>query len=126
MERYRVIYVWKILENYAPNCGVKLAKENPRLGRKCQVPSLLPQGRMSIQTLREQSFQTNGVRLFNSIPKEISEIRIYQDEFKEALDIYLSTIPDQPRIGSLVPQATDQWTGRQSNSLLAWATTTRT
>ena len=81
MERYRVIYVWKILENYAPNCGVKLAKENPRLGRKCQVPSLLPQGRMSIQTLREQSFQTNGVRLFNSIPKEISEIRIHQDEF---------------------------------------------
>ena len=126
MERYRVIYIWKILENYAPNCGVKLAKENPRLGRKCQVPSLLPQGRMSIQTLREQSFQTNGVRLFNSIPKEIREIRIHQDEFKEALEIYLSTIPDQPRIGSLVPQATDQWTGRQSNSLLAWATTNHT
>ena len=45
----------------------------------------------------------------------------HQDEFKEALDDYLSTIPDQPRIGSLVPTATDRQSGRQSNSLLAWA-----
>ena len=34
MERYRVIYMWKILEGYVPNCGVELANENPRLGRK--------------------------------------------------------------------------------------------
>ena len=25
MERYRVIYVWKILEGYAPNCGVEVS-----------------------------------------------------------------------------------------------------
>ena len=42
-----------------------------------------------------------------------------QDDFKEALDKYLSSVPDQPRMGSLIPEATDQPTGRQSNSLLA-------
>ena len=45
-----------------------------------------------------------------------------QEDFKIALDNHLSSVPDQPRMGSLVPAATDQLTGRQSNSLLAWAT----
>ena len=43
-----------------------------------------------------------------------------QEDFKEALDTYLTGVPDQPRIGSLVPTATDRLSGRQSNSLLAW------
>ena len=38
---------------------------NPRLGRKCIIPSLKPKGRQAVQTLREQSFQINGARLFN-------------------------------------------------------------
>ena len=46
---------------------------------------------------------------------------VYHDEFKEALDIYPSTIPDQPRIGSMMPTATDRLSGPQSNIPLAWA-----
>ena len=121
MERYRIIYVWKILEGLVPNCGVESTQDNTRLGRKVIIPSLSRNGRQAIQTLRESSFQINGARLFNCIPKNVREIRQCQDEFKEALDNYLSTIPDQPRIGSLVPTATDRLSGRQSNSLLAWA-----
>ena len=87
---------------------------------------LRPNGRAAIQTLREQSFQINGPRLFNSIQKSIRSITVHQEDFKEALDMYLSDIPDQPRIGTLVPEAIDQLTGRQSNSLLAWTTTLST
>ena len=123
MERYRILYVWKIIEGYAPNCGIELAVENVRQGRKCKIPPLRPNGRKSIQTLRDQSFQINGARLFNSLPRDIRNIEICQDSFKEALDCYLSSIPDQPKIGSLIPTATDQLTGRQSNSILAWAAT---
>ena len=123
MERYRILYVRKVLEGYAPNCGIELAPVNQRLGRKCKIPALLPNGRRAIQTLREQSFQINGAKLFNSLPKKIWEIERSLDDFKEALDIHISNIPDQPRISSLVPEATDQLTGRQSNSLLAWSTT---
>ena len=32
MERYRLIYFWKILEEHVPNCGIDLAQENARLG----------------------------------------------------------------------------------------------
>ena len=120
MERYRAIYMWKILEGYVPNCEVDLATQNERLGRKIKIPSLKKNGRQAVQTLREQSFQINGARLFNSLPKKIRNITKDQELFKASLDEYLSSVPDQPRIGSLVPTATDQLTGRQSNSLLAW------
>ena len=120
MERYRIIYVWKILEGFAPNCGVELTQENPRLGRKCKVPKLSQNGRQAIQTLRENSFQINGIRLFNRLPKRLRNMKRYQEDFKLELDMFLSKIPDQPRIGALVPEAVCWTTARQSNSLLAW------
>ena len=42
------------------------------------------------------------------------------DDFKEGLDLWLATVPDEPRMGGLVPSAVCRVTGRQSNSLLAW------
>ena len=126
VERYRMISVWKCLEGVTPSCGLEPSEENLRLGRRCRVPQLRPGGRRAVQTLREQSFPINGARLFNTLPKKIRDIRRSQDDFKEALDLHLMTIPDQPRMGRLVPTALDQTTGRQSNSLLAWATSLRT
>jgi hypothetical protein len=108
MERYRILYVWKILEGFAPNCGVELAAENLRLGRRCKVPNLA------------QSFQINGIRLFNRLPKHLRNMTRNLDDFKAELDHFISQIPDQPRIGSLVPEAVCRITARQSNSLLAW------
>ena len=32
MECHKIVYIWKIVDNLAPNCGVCLAPENPRLG----------------------------------------------------------------------------------------------
>ena len=120
MERYRILYVWKILAGVVPNCGVELAQPNERLGRKCKVPKLVQNGRQAMQTLREQGFQVNGVRLFNCLPKSLRNMKTNQDDFKIELDKFLSKIPDQPRIGGLVPEATCRLTARQSNSLLAW------
>ena len=56
MERYLIIYIWKILKGYAPNCGIEETIDNQRLGRRIKIPSLLSTGRRSIQTLRENSF----------------------------------------------------------------------
>ena len=86
MERYRIIYVWKIIEGHVPNCGIDLAQENARLGRKCQIPKLKPNGRRAIQTLREHSLQINGARLFNCKPKKLRESKFCQEEFKYELD----------------------------------------
>ena len=120
MERYRVIYMWKCLEGKVPACGVAAAAANLRLGRRAAVPGLRPGGRRAVQTLREQSFQINGARLFNSLPKKLRDMTRDQDEFKAALDQHLAGIPDQPRMAGLVPGAVDQVSGKQSNSLLAW------
>ena len=120
MERYRIIYIWKKLENPAPNCGVNLAPENERLGRRCQIPKLKSQGRQAIQTLREQSFQINGARIYNSLPKILREITGNQDKFKYELDKFLTNITDHPRLGQLAPSATFRITGKHSNSFTAW------
>ena len=108
IERYKIIYVWKALENLVPDCGVTLGSEDERRGRMCKIPVLKPKER----TKREASFQVSGPRLFNSMPKYIRNIR-NQEDFKEKLDKYLTEVPDEPKIGGLTPI-----NFQQSNSLL--------
>ena len=38
-ERYRAIYMWKILEDKAPNCGIK-TKTDDKGGRRMVIPKL--------------------------------------------------------------------------------------
>ena len=111
LERYRIIYTWKILENQAPNCGiVKLeGSENTRLGRRLLVPKV--NGSSQTNKLKEQAFQINGAKLFNCLPPSLRNQSVYQDEFKEKLDQYLAKVPDQPRIEGLSP-------GVETNSIL--------
>ena len=59
-DRYRVIYTWKILQNLVPNCGLKLAPEAPRWGRKVLIPPIKG-SRYAIRTLKDNSFTTEGL-----------------------------------------------------------------
>ena len=58
MERYRVIYTWKVLEGLVPNCGIEIIKDSvdSRKGRMCRIP---PTSKKN-EAIREQSFQVNG------------------------------------------------------------------
>ena len=121
MERYRIIYSWKILENLAPNCGISEIDEShlSRQGRRLDIS--VPKGSAKVNKMKEQCFQINGAKLFNCLPptirnlsttsKEKSRCAPDVDYFKAALDQYLASIPDQPRIGGLAP-------GVESNSIL--------
>ena len=109
-ERYQIIYVWKILEGLVPEAGVTLAPEDERKGRLCQIPSLKPKERKK----REYSFQVTGPRLFNSLPKYLRGIKKCSvEEFKEKLDELLGRVPDEPKIGGLMPM-----NFQQSNSII--------
>ena len=120
-ERYRIIYSWKILEDLVPNCGVVLVEdsEETRLGRKLRVPIL--KGSAKTKKLMEQAFQINGAKLFNCLPQMVRNLskkskKINQhidgpEDFKSKLDVYLSTVPDRPRVDGLSP-------GVETNSLL--------
>ena len=118
MERYRILYVWKILEKKALNCGLE-SLEHERRGRICKIPPLNLNSRKSIQSLRESSFQVHGPKLFNKLPKQIRNIRNCSvDDFKARLDQFLEKIPDEPKVSKLTPRASNQVTARASNSLL--------
>ena len=116
LERYRILYTWKILEGLVPNCGIQ-ETFNERRGRETIIPPL--KGKQSIKSLREQSFQVNGPRLFNSLPKHIRNIRrVSIDDFKEHLDKYLQKIPDEPNVEGLTPATCNLFTAAPSNSIL--------
>ena len=117
LERYRVIYTWKVLQGLVPNPGIVEAQENEYLGRRCQIPKLNHKSKMSIRTMKENSFQTNGPKLFNSLPKYVRNMKKFsEEEFKEQLDKYLQKLPDQPKIDGLIPWGQDQ-DGKPSNSI---------
>ena len=117
LERYQVLYIWKIMEELTPNCGVSWSQTTDRTGRMCKIPPL--RGRASVQTMRSQSFQVSGPRLFNAMPKHIrNKKNCSLEDFKLLLDTYLEKVPDEPKTTSLTPRATNLLSGRQTNSII--------
>ena len=120
MERYKVLYVWKVLQGIVPQCGISVAtSQESRRGRTLSIPPLTGT-RMAIRTLREKSFQVEAPRLFNSLPLELRNMDCSLATFKLHLDLYLQQLPDQPAIPGSPPGAQD-YTGNPSNSLKDWA-----
>ena len=110
IERYKIIYVWKTIEGMVPENGVHLVPGENRNGRLCKIPCL----KSSERTKREQSFQVAGPRLFNCLSKKLRNVtNCTLEDFKEQLDEFLTCVPDEPKIGGLMPL-----NFQQSNSLL--------
>ena len=86
-----------MLEDLVPNCGLEASSESERIGRVCNVPKLKES--TETKNLRDKSFQSTGPKLFNSLPKYLRNLsNIKVEDFKEALDKYLSDIPDEPNV----------------------------
>ena len=49
LERYKLIYIWKIMQGSVPNCGLNWTKTEERRGRMCEVPKL--KGGSAVQKL---------------------------------------------------------------------------
>jgi len=98
MERYRIIYIWKVIEGKVPNPGIK-HHVSQRKGRLCRIPKIESRASCAIKTIREGSFMVRGPNLFNSMPQDIrNKTDCSTDSFKHKLDKYLQNIPDLPRI----------------------------
>ena len=79
-ERYRIIYIWKILEGLAPNCGIQTtSSEDRRQGRKCKVQNIKTGAKASAKALREQTFQVHGPQLFNCLPSFLRNMTKYNN-----------------------------------------------
>ena len=119
LERYKIIYTWKVLEGLVPNCGISEAPENSRQGRRCEIMKNT-NTKADLKNKREASFQISGPKLFNSMPVYIRNLtKISQDEFKEHLDNYLTTIPDEPKVSGMTPTCVDL-EAKPTNSLVHW------
>ena len=114
LERYKIIYLWKILENRVPNPGIELINENwadERRGRQASIPKTKNKQRLS-------SINIMAPKLFNKLPKYIRNLSgCSVDEFKIKLDNLLTQVPDEPKSGGLVPGAMSP-DSVSSNSLL--------
>ena len=116
LERYKIIYIWKIMEGFVPNCGVNWTNAEERRGRLCEVPKL--KGSKEVQKCRRQSFQMSGPKVWNSLPRNVRNVtKCGVEQFKEALDCFLTKVPDEPKTDGLTPGATDIISGRATNSL---------
>ena len=86
-ERYRIIYLWSILEGLVPNPSKNIhAKYNLRIGRTCSVPTVK---NTSYCGVISSSFSVQSATLFNRLPKKIRDMTdCGKDTFKKALDVF--------------------------------------
>ena len=98
-ERYAIIYVYKILIGDTVNNLNIHFYHHQRLGRLCQIQPVHPRAPTRIKTLKENAFATRGPRLFNALPKYLRDFTHQSvDRFKNQLDTFLRTIPDEPKM----------------------------
>ena len=102
-ERYRILYTWKIIEGLVPDVDQlnKLTThEHIRHGRMCYVP-FVRNG--PFQNIRLNSYCVCGPRLFNTLPKPLRDKKgCTLLQFKEQLDQFLKSVPDEPLIPGYV------------------------
>ena len=120
-ERYRIIYIWRILEGQVPNITTADGNQNKirakwckRRGRECNIPLVNSKAPRRIQSLVYASLPVHGQQLFNTLPIELRNLTGCTVEiFKRRLDTYLMTIADEPQIQGYTAQRR-----ADSNSLL--------
>ena len=110
-ERYQICFIWKLSQGLVKGYEVKW-QLNSRRGRMA-VPNVIPSAApANVRKARERSLGVHGARLFNLLPPNLRNENLGDFAlFKNNLDIFLSSIPDQPTTPGLVRAAA-------SNSLL--------
>ena len=88
MERYRILYIWKVVNGLVPNFGLKW-ESNERRGLMIQLRNYKSNTPAVAINMIEQSLAVNGGKLFNMIPDSIRGYVGSIDEFKSKLDEYL-------------------------------------
>ena len=119
LERYRIIYLWKILKGIVPNFGLKWDK-NERRGTHIIIPKSNYKHSAMAARMRSQSLIVHGGRIFNLLPSELRNCNDSMEIFKSLLDTFLTQIPDHPVSPGLTPVPIDPVSNRHSNSLYDW------
>ena len=111
-ERYMVIFLWKISQGLVSGYDVEFSSDGSRRGRIIVPKTIVRSAPSIVKKARERSLGVRGAQIFNLFPANIREMNTeHVDTFKNHLDVFLSSIPDQPTVTGL-------GRGAETNSLL--------
>ena len=123
-ERYKIIYLWKIINGIVPQCDIRWT-DNDRRGIMISIPSIKSKHSALVVNMRQSSLAVHGGSMFNMLPFYIRNFKGTLSEFKSCLDDFLCQIPDQPAIQGMYPEPITRSNVtkiRNSNALIDWIT----
>ena len=92
--------------------NVEFASDGTRRGRLSTPKTIVKSAPTMVRNARERSLGVKGAQIFNLLPENIRGMNSeHVDLFKNHLDVFLGSIPDQPTVTGL-------GRGADSNSLL--------
>ena len=101
-ERYQVIFLWKISQGLVSGYDVNFTSLGTRRGRLIIPNSIISTAAAPVRRAREQSLGVRGAQIFNLLPEKLRSMNTdHVDTFKNHLDTFLSSVPDQPTMTGL-------------------------
>ena len=101
-ERYMIIFLWKISQGMVSGYNVQFASDGTRRGRSIVPNPIVKSAPTLVRNARERSLGVKGAQIFNLLPDSLRGMNTeHVDSFKNHLDVFLDSIPDQPTVTGL-------------------------
>lgn len=97
-ERYAILYIYKIFIGKSINNLNIQFTIHQRRGRLCHIERVHSRASTRVKTLKENAFAIRGPQLFNALPRHLRDSTGSLESFKNKLDKFLHTVPDQPKL----------------------------
>ena len=111
-ERYQIIFIWKISQGMVTGYDMNFTSGGYRRGRMVIPNKVNFKSPATVRKAKQNSLGVRGASIFNLLPESIRQMNTqHVDMFKNHLDVFLSSIPDQPTVAGHGRAA-------ESNSLL--------
>ena len=110
-EIYQLIFLWKISQGMVSGYDIQFSSDGRR-GRSVIPNTVVRAAPTVVRNARERTLGVRGARMFNLLPEKLRSMNSdHVEVFKNHLDVFLTSIPDQPTMTGLGRSA-------DSNSLL--------
>ena len=101
-ERYMIVFLWKISQGLVSGYDLHFSTVGTRRGRFITPKPLVKSAPTRVRNARERSLAVKGAQIFNLLPESLRGLNSqHVDLFKNHLDVFLSSIPDQPTVTGL-------------------------
>ena len=101
-ERYQLIFLWKISQGMVSGYDVNFTSVGPRRGRMITPNPVVRSAPTLVRNAREQTLGVRGAQLFNLLPESLRSMNTeHVYTYKNHLDTFLASVPDQPTVTGL-------------------------